>query len=280
MTSRKKYITLAAVLVFAACAFFGGRYGLDKYRDHLSNKQYAVKIDAIHGYTDALKGETFHETADRLHDFVRNNSQHNMSEEFYAAWPDRMKLADAFIAGLEGKRKEKPHMECSTRSNILAALHEKEGHRVRNVVMYSPAEDLANHRIIEVLNPETMGWEAYDVTYDVYYRNKDTKARVSTAEVGADPEKHEPCNTKGECGWALVSDDAHKAAKLKDYLKIVTVNDPEANLRLTLRAADIEANRVYKTADQGNGTFCDLFGKNCKQGFKLYMDGLAATQVY
>lgn len=278
MTVQKKFITLAIVLVVAVAAFFVGRYGMDKYRDHLSDKQYDAKIDAIHAHIPGRSKEDFHRAADRLHDFVRANSQHKMDEEFYSLWPDRMKLADAFIDGLEGKRKDKPHMECSTRSNILAALHEKEGRRVRNVVMYSPANNLLNHRVIEVLNPETGGWEAYDVTYDMYYKNKDSGKRASIAEVGAAPESHYPCNTKGDCGWNIKTDDALDAENLRDYLKIITIHDKESDLRISLRSDDIKEDHVYKTSED-SGTFCDLFSKNCPQGFLSYADGLSKTLV-
>lgn len=278
MTARKKIITLSCIILAAVAAYFGARYGMDKYRDHLADKAYAAKIATIYTHTKKPDEETFHEAADRLHDFVRNNSQHKMDEEFYATWPDRMKLADAFIAGLEGKRKDNPHMECSTRSNLLAALHEKEGRRVRNVVMYSPAENLANHRIIEVLNPETMRWEAYDVTYDIYYRNKDTKTRVSTAETGANPDAHEACNTRGRCGWDLITDEKQESRKLLDYLKIITVHDKESGLRLTLHSEDVTKDRTFE-ADKGPGTFCDLFPDNCKQGFVAFSEGLPKTRI-
>jgi hypothetical protein len=280
MSIRRKHIILATIVFAAIGAYFGARYGMDQYRDYLADKEYAAKIDIIRSHIPEAKDESFHTKADRLHNFIRANSQYKMDEEFYATWPDRMKLADAFIAGLEGKRKDKPHMECSTRSNILAALFEKEGYRTRNVVLYNPEESLNNHRLIEVLNPETKNWEAYDVTYDVYYKNKETGERAGIAAIGANPEAYEPCNTKGKCGWALETDDKQNATRLVNLLKIATINDPETGLRLSLRAADIDTSRVYRTAEQKAGTFCDLFGKNCKQGFKPYAEGLAATTLY
>ena len=280
MNIRLKYIVITTIIFAAVAAYFCARYGMDKYKDYLSDREYAAKIDAINAHMfDPLK-ENSRMTFDRIHAFVRDNSQYKMDEEFYAIWQDRMKVADAFLAGLEGKRADKPHMECSTRSNLLAALVEKEGYRTRNVVLYNPEDKLNNHRIIEILNPETQKWEAYDVTYDVYYRNKDTKERASTAEVGANPEKYETCKPSGKCGWNLVTDDGHKADKLKKYLNIITVNDKETGLRLTLHADDLAEDRVYTTGDNKTGTFCDLFAKNCRQGFVPYSEGLAATLAY
>ena len=276
MNIRPKHILVTAIICVAVVAYFGARYGMDKYKDYLSDKEYAAKIDTIDAHMFYPLKENSHMTFDRIHAFVRDNSQHKIDDEFRANWSDRMKLADAFIAGLEGKRSDKPHMECSTRSNLLAALLAKKGYRTRNVVMYSPEENLRNHRIIEVLNPETKHWEAYDVTYDVFYKNIKTGARASAAAVGAMPDDHQPCNTKGRCGWNLVADSGEKARALRNYLKIITINDPETNLRLTLHAPDTVPDRIYKTPN-GNGTFCDVFPKNCQQGFMPYAEGLEAS---
>lgn len=276
----KKEITFASVILLALMASFVGRYALDKYKHWKEDQFYAQKIATIDGYAEKDLGGNFHKVADNLHDFVRNNSQHNMDEEFYANWPDRMKLADAFIAGLEGKRRDKPHMECSTRSNILSALFQKHGYRVRNVVLYAPKQELASHRIIEALNPETKKWEAHDVTYDVFYRNKATKERASLAEVGAAIDKHEPCNTKGQCGWNLATADSQKAEKLKDYLRIIMINDDKTGLRISLHADDIDPEHIYHSKGSAPGKFCDIWSKNCKQGFLPFSQGLERTAIY
>lgn len=275
MRIHKKPLFLVGIALLGVLLFFAGRYALDKYYDGQADKRYAEKIAVIDSHIPEKSHPSFQDLAVHLHDFVQTNSQHKMDEEFYAAWPDRMKLADNFITGLEGKRPDKPHMECSTRSNILSALFQKRGYKVRNVVLYATDNNLASHRIIEVLNPETRAWEAYDVTYDVLYIEKDTKRRAGIIEVGANPSRFTPCNTKGRCGWSLVTPYGQKVSDLKSYLNLMSIDDPHNDFRGALYNPDVKHDAVYTPSKDTTGTFCELYEKNCKDGFTPFVDAPA-----
>ena len=261
----KKILIALGVVLFAIVAYFVGRYTLDwmadqKFEQALQEKNLQIlELSGLSGI------DTYPEFADRARAYVHDNSQFKMDDEFNSIWPDKIKLAQAFIDGQQGKRKDLPHMECSTRSNILADLLVLKGYKVRNVVLYSPERNLSNHRLIEMKNPETGRWEAIDVTYNIYWRNKETKVRASMAEVGENPDAFEPCNNK-QCSWDVKNDDGDTPKNLLDLMKIAAFHNQETDLRLTLYAPDINPAHEYKMEDK-TGTFCDFFGKNCVDGF-------------
>ncbi|PZO86460.1 MAG: hypothetical protein DI626_06540 [Micavibrio aeruginosavorus] len=271
-TSAKKYLTFLVVVLIAAAVFFGARYGMDKYKDHLLQKSLDTHAARMVDLSKVSDIENFHARVDAVRDFVHDNSQHNMGEEFYAAWPDKTAVAKVFVEGLEGKRKDLPHMECSTRSNTMAQMLNVMDLDTRNIVLYSTKNNLANHRIIEVRNPENGNWEAHDVSYNIYWRNKETKQRVSLAEVGAAPDAHEPCNPE-RCGWNAKTIDHHAAdeemhnpQELRHLLGIIAIHDEESGLRIALYADGVQPEHRYTMSDE-QGTFCHFFGKNCADGF-------------
>ncbi len=274
MTTRaKKYLTFLIVLIIATAVFFGGRYGMDMYKDHILQKTLDSKAARMVELSNTSAIENFHAKTDAVRTFVHDNSQHNMDEEFYAAWPDKIKVAQIFVDGLEEKRTDLPHMECSTRSNTVAQMLHTLGYETRNIVLYSSENNLANHRIIEVRNPESGQWEAHDVSYNIYWRNKENKQRVSLAEVGAAPDEHEPCNPE-KCGWNAKTidhhgpdEEMHDPRELRNLLGIIAIHDQKSGLRIALYSMGVDPARLY-TMEGRQGTFCDFFGKNCRDGFE------------
>ena len=263
----KKIVWLLGILIVFAVGIFAARWGLDKIEDHKELALLNEKIDEIIAFTDIDQVKDFHEKTDKLRILINDHSDHDIDDEFYAVWGNHRAFADELLKHLKGERADTPNMECSTRSNLLGQILERdENYDIRNVVLYTPDKNLQTHRVIEIRNPETGRWETQDTDYDVYWKNASTGERTSLAQVTADIDGHIPCG-RHKCSWSHRSREGSEADIMKHYAKIITIHDKEAGKRFSLYAPDVDPDRVYEQYEGKKGTFCEIYARNCEDGF-------------
>jgi hypothetical protein len=262
--TQKKYLTFFIVIAATAVAGF---FGIGYLKDVRDDSVYFTQINQIKEGSGVKDITDFHDRMDHLRVFINANSQHKEDEEFRASWRDRTKLAANFIDHLEKRRQDLPHMECSTRASLMGAILTSEGYKIRSIDVYHPLPSglLSGHALLDVFNPHTKKWESQDPEYDVYWKNKKTGERVSMAEAGLDLENIQPCNLK-RCGWGVKSREGATGDALKNLTSYVTTIDRNADERITFYRPDIKPDATMEYSGK-KGTYCDVLGKNCKDGF-------------
>ena len=207
----------------------------------------------------------FHQQLDGVRIFINDHSKQKVDEAFRANQGN----SAAFAAGVVGHAKnpslEPIHMECSTRSNLMANVLQTMGYTTRIVAIFNTRTNLSSHSFLEVMNPETERWETQDPTFDIYWRRKESKERISLVDEAEGIEDIEPCG-RDSCGWDHVSREGIKAAKLRTYLDVISVTDKQRAIRYALYTSRADLERIYTKARK-RGTFCEVEAKRCKQGF-------------
>ncbi len=247
-----KGLISALVVTIAA---WGGAKGWHAYQ----LRDQADEIVALSGLRSAAN---FREKIGGLRAFINDSSQHRQDNEFYATWRDTLFLAQRLVGGAKDKTQDRVHLECSTRTALMTLALEAAGFTTRRIDIYDSA-NLKSHTFVDVLNPETGGWETQDPDYDIWWRDVKTGKPVSIAETATDLAAVEPCG-RTACGWDIASRERFKAAKLKDYLDFVTVKSKTQRFALYTPRADQKT--VYDHEGK-RGAFCDVLAENCRDGF-------------
>lgn len=208
----------------------------------------------------------FHERLDKVRIFINDNSRHEIDEAFWAIHGNPAAFAAGILAHAKGLSTEPVHMECSTRSNLMARLLGTLGYQTRIVAIFNSRTNLRSHSFLEVMNPETKRWETQDPDYDIYWRSKDAKLHISSlADAAEAVEDIEPCG-RDSCGWEHVSREGIKAENLRGYLDIISITDKKGGIRYALYTSRADLDSIY-TKGRKKGTFCQVEAKRCKQGF-------------
>lgn len=266
--SRKHIIVgLSLVLLLASIPL-----GFSKAKELQKDRLYKEQIKELIKLSNVEKLTAFQERTDSLRTFIATNSSHNMDEEFYSIWRDQTAIANVVLAYIKGERKDLPHLECSTRTGLVASLYRELGYRTRGIVVFNTSDQLASHTLLEVQNPETKNWELQDTDYNIFWRHKESGKRASIIDLMKDPQMHEPCNNSKPCGWDDGEAGHKNAENLLNYLGIASIIDKQINRRLSVYAKDTDPENIYNTAQNGTGSFCDVWKKNCRQGFQTLQD--------
>ena len=206
--------------------------------------------------------DDFHARLDKVRVFVNDNSIHKIDEAFRATH-----ASGSFPASVlnyaTGVSAEPPHMECSTRSNLMAGMLRSLGYRTRIVVVFDTDTNLQSHTFIDVMNPTTELWESQDADYDIYWRRNGD--RISVVDYSEEIDKIEPCG-RSNCGWNHTSREGFKAKKLRNYIDIVSVTDKHAEKRFSRYTSRANLSRIY-IKGSNRGTFCEIEAKRCDVGF-------------
>jgi hypothetical protein len=237
--------------------------------DWLREQRRAARADAhvqeILSILDLPAMPDFHQRLDRVRAFVNDHSVHKPDEAFSL----NQGKPDAFLAGLlahaKGITAQPIHMECSTRSGAMGRILQALGYETRVIAIFNSKTNLRSHSFVEVMNPETKRWETQDADYDIYWRSKSSNERVSLADSAQSVDDIEPCG-RNACGWSHTSREGIKAAKLFDYLDIISITAKEKTLRFALYTSRAELSRTYRKG-QKQGSFCEVEAKRCKHGF-------------
>ena len=262
-TSRRRRIVAAVAsgLVVAGAAIAG----FDHWQHVEQRRLFRQTITALTRQSGLAAVQAAATTVfDGARMFVNDHSVHNIDAEFYALWraPDR--VAAALLDHAQGRRPDKPHLECSTRTTVLGGLLQELGFATRRVVIFNTDQQLESHTFLEVLNPQTGHWEIQDPDYDIYWQEKASRRRAGIAAVIADPQAHEPCGRE-RCGWDHPSSEGQTPNFIRPFLKVASIIDKARGHRFTIYHPDFDPRQRFTYADH-EGTFCQLLAKNCRQG--------------
>jgi len=254
---------IAAVGLLALAGYFAVSWTLERQQEHRfdANLEKLVRQLALSDHADPA---TQFDAARR---FVNGHSRHAVDAEFRKVQGDRNLIAEGVIAHAAGTRSSPIHLECSTRSNLLASVLRRLGFETRIVAIFDTGDDeLRSHSFVDVLNPKTGKWETQDPDFDVYWISRASGQRVSLAEAAEDLSDLLPCHGPSDCGWDAESAEGKSPAKLRDLLDIVSTTDKERDVRSTHFTTRAEPDKIF-TLKGRRGTFCELMAKRCELGF-------------
>jgi hypothetical protein len=249
----------------------GAWLGFDWLQEHRIERQADAYVDEMVAISGLADIPDFHRRVDGVRTFINDNSDHNVDAEFRANQGNPSAFASGVLAYAEG-RGEPAHMECSTRSSLMARILDTLGYKTRRVSIFDSHRDekslfvlKRSHTFLDVLNPVTNQWETQDADYDIYWRRKSDGKRVSVVDAADKLDNIEPCG-RTACGWQHVSREGIGADKLAELLDIISVTDKDRGLRFSVYTSRTNVGQVY-TKGSKRGTFCKVEAKRCRHGF-------------
>jgi hypothetical protein len=223
---------------------------------------YVHDIIAVSGL---LNIPDFHQQMDKARIFINDNSAHKTDQAFYVNQGNSAAFAAGVLAHAKRLSTEPVHMECSTRSGLMARILGALGYETRIIAIFNSRTNLKSHSFLEVMNPETGRWETQDPDYDIYWRSKGSGERISLADAAEDIGKIEPCGREG-CGWQHVSREGIRAERLRVYLDIISITAKQKAVRYALYTSRADLDATYSKGLK-RGEFCQVMAKRCKHGF-------------
>jgi hypothetical protein len=243
-----------ALLVTAVAA--GGVWAFTAWRAHAAHQG---TIDQLLDLSGARAAPGFEAKVDAAVAFVFSHATLDLGSEFEGTWRDPAAIADLFLRRALGQREALVQAECSVRSGLLGAMLTRLGIRHRFIDAYS-SKDLQGHTFPEVWNPEAARWETVDPQFLIHWRATGTGQRASLAELSGDLASVEPCGLAG-CGW-----EQNEVRWIRHVFELFVFRQSNPDKRLTGYTPRADLSAVYETRGLKGG-FCDVLGKNCKDGF-------------
>jgi hypothetical protein len=257
----KVLVGMASVAAFGAAIWIAGNW--------LHERWIAARTDAYVQEIISILGlkatPDFHQRIDKVRTFINDNSTHKIDAAFWANHGNLTAFAFGLLAHAKRDARERVHMECSTRTNIMNRILQRLGYETRVVAIFNSRSNLESHSFLEVINSETGGWETQDADYDIYWRNSASGERISLADRAEAIDDIEPCG-RTSCGWHHESREGMKAEKLKAYLEIISITAKQKVERYSLYTSRADLGATYRKGPK-RGTFCEVEAKRCKQGF-------------
>lgn len=276
VVSKKKKTSIAVIVAILVTIGFTVENHLDQLEDIRNREAYAKLLPLAEIPADA----DFHQTVDAVRQFINQNSEHNIDEEFYAHWHKHDIIAEKILNHAQNNQKFSiPHLECSSRSFVMESMLQALGYRTRSVDVYEPDPDYPSHTFLDVQDPETHQWHIQDPDYDIFWRNIDTGKRISSIELAKSSlDNIEPCTSVERCGWHVKSREGKKAKVLKKYAGLVVVRDGEIGQRdLFTNAERFSLETPQPVNNQKPLAYCDYRDKNCKGKITVFGDNHPST---
>ena len=149
----------------------------------LEKKQYLNNLDKSKEIIDDDRA-TPTEIIRRTMEFVHNNSVHLIDEEHRKYAFDMPLVINKLLLAYQGHDSEKPHLSCGPRSYAMREILIRFGIISRLVQVFSDDyQQVKGHRLLEVFNPETESWEAWDPDFRVTFIDPDSKRRLDIMEI-------------------------------------------------------------------------------------------------
>jgi hypothetical protein len=237
----------------------------DWLRERRKEASADVHVQEILSMLNLASLPDFHERLDRVRGFVNDHSKHKIDKAFGHNRGNPNSFLVGLLAHAKGTAAEPVHMECSTRTSVMGRILQALGYNTRIVAVFDSNTNLKSHSFLEVLNPETRGWETTDADYDIYWRSKDSGTRISLAEMAQSIDDIEPCG-RHECGWDVASREGIEAKHLIRYLDIISITARQKAVRYALYTSRTDLDRTYRKGEK-RGSFCEVEAKRCKRGF-------------
>ena len=149
----------------------------------LEKKQYLNNLDKSKEIIDDDRA-TPTEIIRRTMEFVYNNSVHLSDEEHHKYALNMPLVINKLLLVYQGHDSEKPHLSCGPRSYAMMEILFRFGIISRLVQVFSDDyQQVKGHRLLEVFNPETESWEAWDPDFRVTFIDPDSKRRLDIMEI-------------------------------------------------------------------------------------------------
>ena len=252
----KKYAIAAAALLAVLVIVLGVR----KFPDMKADVTEQMRRAEIYELSGVEKAQTFHAKIDTLMAFVHNNSVHQIDDEFWDDFRNKPRTLDKLIAHAKGESKVLPHMECSTRSKLLLPLVRKAGYEAHMVDLFKYKPEYNSHVMVEVKNPDTGLWEAYDPTYKIHWKHEDTNARVSVRDLVFTPGfPFSPCLDEIRCGYGRADARAKVPEDVEGFFGLAVIMDDEGQGSIQLNNS--ERFDLNRKPEGGDKLFCDWGGE-------------------
>jgi hypothetical protein len=163
----------------------------EKYKKLLNNsqrlalekKQYLNNLDKSKKIIDDDRA-TPTEIIRRTMEFVHKNSVHLIDEKYREYAFDMPLVINKLLLANQGHDSEKPHLSCGSRSYAMREILIRFGIISRFVQAFSDDyQQVKGHRLLEVFNPETGSWEAWDPDFRVTFIDPESKRRLDIMEI-------------------------------------------------------------------------------------------------
>jgi hypothetical protein len=189
MVNRRNIFLIILTVAFVTVAVFSLFRLVEENREYrkLLNKSQGLALEQRQ-YLDNLdkSREIIHdnratptEIIKRTMEFVHNNSLHLIDEEYHKYAFNVPLVINKLLLAYQGHHSEKPHLSCGPRSYAMKAILTELGISSRLVQIYSDEyENVRGHRLLEVFNPETQAWEAWDPDFRVTYVDRFTGSSI------------------------------------------------------------------------------------------------------
>lgn len=275
--TKKRALIALAIITGLVLIIVVTEEALDIYAEKKENKAFAALApDFISLCLEDTNRSDHSFILGRLRQCVYDNSIHNIDEEFYAHWraptSDKLRRIMNFA---KGDVMEPPHMECSTRTEVLEELYLFMGYDTKVYNIVRPADDFPGHVLVEVLNPDTNEGELHDPTYNVSYNSLETGKRLNAMEVLETPlHKIAYCENAGNCTQAeMREDDVLVSDKIRDYLGFFYHKPDTGNKDgiLAINKSRFDPEQKFEV-DGEMMTYCEKREKHCYNPIEFYTE--------
>ena len=262
MIGRKRSILVAGAAILLPLGWWIGSWVIEQNRSQQydSALQRIINLMAI---PDVASDET---KLDTVRHFIHSHSRHKTDATFWKLHGNRNLIAEGVIDHASGRTEEPIHLECSSRSSLMANVLRKLGFKTRTVYVFDtdPKSEgkLRSHTFLDAFNPSTGKWESQDPDYDFFWRSVNAGDRISVFDAPENLSEIEPCD-QSSCGWNLVSDEGRAIQPVHKLIDVVSAVDKTTNQRVSRFTSRADLSAEFSFYDR-KGTFCEIFAKLCK----------------
>jgi len=108
----------------------------DKVQDWRSEREAEAQAEEMIAMMGLGSKPDFHQQIDTIRTFINDHSIHKIDEAFWANHGSKTAYAAGVIAHAKNPVGEPVHMECSTRSILMARLLHRLGYKTRIIAIY------------------------------------------------------------------------------------------------------------------------------------------------
>jgi hypothetical protein len=244
---------LAAVIL--PCAIVTAYLTTHLIKEKIRDKETERKIARLESLTGIGEKDSFHQQIDKITDFVWSNSVHRIDNSFRAIQGFVDLQADLLRAHAMGETPEKPHLECSTRSNLVEHMLWNRGYKTRSVAVWRSDERMSSHTFLEVWNDAGNHWEITDPDHNFYWFDKLENRRAGIEDLMRFPvTRFQLCNMAEGCPAPSLMQDQALIDRMAALFGVAVVWDHDKGTRV-----------LYHNADRFDlAPFCKRFGKYCR----------------
>ena len=245
-------VLTAAFVIIALMQIFRLSEENKKYEKLLNNsqrfasvkKQYSddlERIEEIIGKERATPTEIIRRTME----FVHDNSVHVIDEEYRKYAFNKPFVMTKLLLAYQGHDSEKPHLSCGSRSHAMRAILFRFGIISRLVQVFSDDyQQLRGHRLLEVFNPDTESWEAWDPDFRVTYVDPVSKRRLDIlAIVFRDRNKVVP-EDGATTGW-VETKTSHLRAHYFEAVSFEGINSRVPNIVIIINRNEFNLGKIF-----------------------------------